>query len=253
VVVEGKVAIVTGGARGQGAAEARLLAQHGARVVVADVEDGEEVAAGLPNGIFERLDVSREEDWAAVVGRTVETFGRIDVLVNNAGILTPGGLLDTPLAAYERTVAVNQTGPLLGMRAVVPHMKKQGGGSIVNIASSGSLAGSVGALAYATSKWALRGMTKCIALELAPFSIRVNAVHPGRTETPMLSRTRSEVLKGGPAGADDPAARGVPLGRVGRPEEIAQLVLYLASNLSAFCTGADFVADGGQSAQLVTG
>ena len=248
-MVDGKVAIVTGAAGGLGRAAAQALAEAGASLVLTDVVASgaaDDLAAPLPTAIFVSHDVSAAEAWESVIDIALDRCGQVDILVNNAGILVPGDLLEMELEDYDRTIAVNQTGALLGMRAVVPSMKKSGGGSIINMSSSAGLNGSRGAIAYATSKWAVRGMTKCAALELAPWNIRVNSVHPGRHDTPMM---RSAVPEGA---SERDLGYGVPLGRVGRPDELAQLVAWLASDLSAYCTGAEFLADGGQTAQFPT-
>jgi 3alpha(or 20beta)-hydroxysteroid dehydrogenase len=236
-----KVVIVTGGASGQGAAEAALFADNGAHVVVADLDPpGEEAAKRLRNTVFEQHDVCSERDWARLVRATVDRFGRIDALVNNAGIVGPGSIFDLDMSRYARVIATNQTGPLLGMRAVVPHMQ-DAGGSIVNVSSTAGLTGTHGIVPYAASKWALRGISKSVAIEVAPFNIRVNTIVPGRIDTPLLA-TAVPDRKG--------AARAIPLGRIGTAAEVARLALYLVSDDSSFCTGADFVIDGGHTSQL---
>jgi len=245
--LEGKVALVTGAARGQGEAEARLFAAEGAKVLLGDVMDaaGEKVAKEIgAAALYRHHDVSSEESWKAFVGTALERFGRVDVLVNNAGILHVAPVAEIKLQDYLRVIGVNQVGCLLGMREVIPPMAKQGGGSIVNIASTTGLEGAMGLVAYSSSKFAIRGMTKTAALELGRVGIRVNVICPGGIDTPM-------------GRGDDPAFENVdssgwfkalPLQRIGKPEEIAKLALFLASDESSYCTGAEFVADGGQLA-----
>lgn len=239
--LDGKVALVTGAAldRGQGACEARLFAAEGATVILTDVrpQAGRETAAQIGDrAAYLDLDVTDAAAWEAVVGEVLERHGRIDALVNNAGVWHTGGLLDTSPEDYRRVVEINQTGVFLGMRAVAPAMKAQGGGSIVNISSAAGLRGDPNIHAYVASKWAVRGMTKAAALELAPFGIRVNSVHPGLIQTPM-SATEFE------PGKPDPG-RNVPMGRVGQPEEVAELVAYLVADASAYVTGAEVAIDG---------
>lgn len=241
--LDGKVALVTGGARGQGEAEARLFAQEGASVVIADVldDEGERVAADIgDSAVYVRLDVTDEHAWAAAMKTTVDTFGRLDVLVNNAGIARNGRLVDASVEDFRAVVDVNQLGVFLGMRAAVEPMKAAGGGSIVNISSIDGIVGMTGLIAYVGSKFAVRGMTKTAALELGPLGIRANSIHPGYIETPMLHI-------GGPAvdEAIKKMERVFPLRRVGQPIDIANVALFLASDDSAYCTGAEIVVDGG--------
>jgi 3alpha(or 20beta)-hydroxysteroid dehydrogenase len=245
-LLDGKVAIITGAARGQGAAAARLFVAEGARVVIADVTDdtGKQLAAELGDATYYRhLDVSSEHDWASAVDEAVQAFGGVHVLVNNAGVLHFSAVEDTALADYERVVRVNQFGCFLGMRAVIPAMTSAGGGSIVNVSSVEGLAGMPYTVAYAASKFAIRGMTKVAALELGPRNIRVNSVHPGMIDTKMV-----QDAIGGHEVDLSPVTRKLALRRVGRADEIAQLVLFLASDLSSYSTGAEFVADGGSTA-----
>ena len=242
--LEGKTALITGGARGQGAVEAALFAEEGANVVLTDVLDAEgERTADTIGGAFLHQDVTSEEEWAAVVARTVELHGGIDILVNNAGIYRIGSLLETTLEEYRSVIEVNQVGVFLGMRAVAPAMIERGGGSIVNISSLAGLRGGGGGIAYGASKWAVRGMTKSAAVVLAPHGIRVNSIHPGPIDTPMLGDTSMAV----PGNLEQFAER-TPLGRVGQPEEVARLALFLASDESSYSTGSEFVIDGGVSA-----
>jgi 3alpha(or 20beta)-hydroxysteroid dehydrogenase len=245
-LLDGKVAIITGAARGQGAAAARVFVAEGARVVIADVSDdaGKELASELGDAAYYRhLDVSSEEDWASAVEEAVQTFGGVHVLVNNAGVLHFSAVEETKLADYERVVRTNQFGCFLGMRAVIPAMTQAGGGSIVNVSSVEGLAGMPYTVAYAASKFAIRGMTKVAALELGPRNIRVNSVHPGMIDTKMV-----QDAIGGHEVDLSPVTRKLALRRVGRAEEIANLVLFLASDLSSYSTGAEFVADGGSTA-----
>ncbi|MFF9070302.1 SDR family NAD(P)-dependent oxidoreductase [Streptomyces sp. NPDC014891] len=247
--LDGRVVLVTGAARGQGEQEARLFAAEGARVVLADVLD--EAAAALAEelgkerAVAVRLDVAREEDWAAAVAVAKERFGKIDGLVNNAGILRFRELLATPLEEFQAIVSVNQTGCFLGIRAVAPEIAAAGGGTIVNTASYTGLTGMAGVGAYAASKHAVLGLTRVAALELAGKGIRVNAVCPGAIDTPMSN----------PEGVDPAATaalyrRLVPLGRIGRPDEVAALALFLTGDDSAYITGQPFVIDGGWLAGL---
>ncbi len=242
--LKGKVCIVTGGSRGQGGAEAALFRAEGAEVVVTDVlaELGEAHATAI-GASFLRHDVGSEEEWADVVRVTLERHGRIDVLVNNAGVFEHGKLLDTTLAQFQRIVTVNQVGVFLGMKAVAPAMITQGAGSIVNISSIAGLVASAGAVAYGATKFAVRGMTKSVAIELARHGVRVNSIHPGMIETDMMT----EVTKGNEE-RHDRIARSVPLRRAAEAGEVASLALFLASDESAYCTGSEFVIDGGVTA-----
>jgi 3alpha(or 20beta)-hydroxysteroid dehydrogenase len=246
--LKGKVALISGAARGMGAEEARLFAAQGAKVVLGDLLDaeGEATAAGIGQGAcYVHLDVTSEADWAAAVARAEADFGRLDVLVNNAGILRFGLLENTSLEEYELVVKINQTGCFLGMKSVIPAMRRAGGGSIVNISSLAGMQGVGGAVAYTASKFAIRGMTKVAAIELGASAIRVNSVHPGGIETPMtrpFGGTRDTPSTG-------PAPRYTsPIPRIGRPDEVANLVLWLASDKSSYCTGSEFVVDGGEGA-----
>ena len=240
--LDGKVALVTGAARGQGEAEARLFVAEGAKVVVADVRDevGQALAAelGADHARYQHLDVSKPDDWAAAVAATTAAFGSLDVLVNNAGILRTGLIEDMGLDDYMTVVGVNQVGCWLGMKTAVTAMKERGG-SIVNISSTGGLKGIRGMSAYVSSKFAVRGMTKVAALELGKYGIRVNSVHPGAVDTDMVREMASRTA---------PSYDTMPIPRSGTAAEIANLVLFLASDASSYCTGAEFVADGGSLA-----
>jgi 3alpha(or 20beta)-hydroxysteroid dehydrogenase len=244
--LDGKVAIITGAARGQGAAAARLFVAEGARVVVGDVLDdiGKELAESLGEAaIYRHLDVTSEDDWASVVNEAVETLGGVDILVNNAGILRFAALPDMPLEDYMRIVNVNQVGTFLGMRSVSKPMMAAGKGSIVNISSIEGLGGMPYLTAYTSTKFAIRGMTKVAALELGPHGIRVNSVHPGMIETDMVKDA---------AGGHDidlsPATKRIALRRMGQSEDIAEVVMFLASDRSSYVTGAELAADGGATA-----
>ncbi len=226
--LEGKVVIVTGAARGQGRAEADLFAAEGAHVIAGDVLDHD--------GVF--LDVTSTENWTSVVGAAVERHGRIDVLVNNAGVRAVAAVHEMPIDDFQRVLDINLMGPLLGIQAVVPHMPR--GGSIVNVSSLNGLAANVNTSAYTTSKFALRGLTKAAALDLGPLGIRVNAILPGVIRTPMVSYIVDE--------HEDRLAAGLPLGRIGEPTDVASMALFLASDDSAWVSGQDFVVDGGQTA-----
>ncbi|MEU4099519.1 SDR family NAD(P)-dependent oxidoreductase [Streptomyces tanashiensis] len=242
--LDGRVVLVTGAARGQGEQEARLFAAEGAKVVLGDVLDdaGEALAKelGEDRAAYVRLDVTSEADWTAAVAAARERFGKIDGLVNNAGILRFNELVSTPLEEFQAIVSVNQTGCFLGIRTVAPEIAAAGGGTIVNTASYTGITGMAGVGAYAATKHAVLGLTKVAALELASKGIRVNAVCPGAIDTPMSN----------PEGVDPEATaelyrKLVPLGRIGRPEEVAALALFLTGEDSAYITGQPFVIDGG--------
>jgi 3alpha(or 20beta)-hydroxysteroid dehydrogenase len=241
--LDGKIALITGAARGQGAAAARRFVAEGARVMLTDVLDdqGKELAAEL-GAEYCHLDVSDEDEWAEAIAFTVSTFGDITVLVNNAGILHFSALTDTTLADYQRVIGINQVGTFLGMRAVVESMTRAGGGSIVNVSSVEGLGGMPYLTAYTASKFAIRGMTKVAAMELGQHGIRVNSVHPGAINTPMVGEALGRPVDISPIG------KKVALRRVGQPDDVAGVVLFLASDDSAYCTGAEFVVDGGATA-----
>jgi 3alpha(or 20beta)-hydroxysteroid dehydrogenase len=243
--LNGKVALVTGSARGQGEAIARRFVEEGARVVVADVLDdlGKRTASQLgDSAYFRHLDVSVEGEWDSAVTEALANYGRIDVLVNNAGILKFAAITDQTLADFQHIIAVNQLGAFLGMRAVTTAMTEQGGGSIVNVSSIEGLAGAPFLIAYNATKFAVRGMTKTAALELGPSGIRVNSVHPGLIDTGMVREAA-----GGDVDLDDVCQR-VALKRAGRTSDITGIMTFLASDESAYCTGSEFVVDGGATA-----
>jgi 3alpha(or 20beta)-hydroxysteroid dehydrogenase len=247
--LDGKVVLITGAARGQGAAEARLFVAEGAQVMLGDVrdDDGEIVAKDLGDrAAYLHHDVTSERDWDAIVEAAHSRFGRVDVLVNNAGVFEIIGMTNTSLDEYMRIVTINQVGTFLGMKAVTKTMMGQGSGSIVNISSVAGLAGSAGTIAYSASKFAVRGMTKVAAIELAPFGVRVNSVHPGFIDTEMLR----DALGATHAATMEGAGRRVPSGRLATADDVAKLVLYLASDDSAYSTGSEFVVDGGLSAGI---
>ena len=251
--LDGKVALISGAARGQGEAEARLFVAEGAKVVFGDVLDdlGEVVAKDLGDAAhYLHLDVRQEGDWSAAVAEAESRFGKLDVLVNNAGVLDMGTLThETTLEAYMRVVEINQIGVFLGMRAAIPALLRAGGGAIVNTSSTNGLAGYGGTIAYTASKFAVRGMTKNVALEYGAAGIRCNSIHPGGVDTPM---TRPDENLGGFTDEDQTAAWAMtPLPRIGQPEEIARMALFLASDESSYCTGAEFVVDGGMTAGTV--
>jgi 3alpha(or 20beta)-hydroxysteroid dehydrogenase len=242
--LDGKVALITGGARGQGAEEGRLFAAEGATVILADVldEDGTRAAAGIPGARYVHLDVRSETAWETTVAAIVTQHGGLDVLVNNAAIDMVKRLDATTLDEWNNIVAINQTGVFLGMRtAALAMMSVVRGGSIVNISSVAGLEGVKGHGAYSGTKWAVRGLTKVASQEWGRYGIRVNSVHPGFIETPMTADTRM---------VTDPTVRtklerNIPVGRLGQPVDIANMVLFLASDESSYCSGQEFTVDGG--------
>ncbi|MET9923494.1 MULTISPECIES: SDR family NAD(P)-dependent oxidoreductase [unclassified Streptomyces] len=250
--LDGRVVLVTGAARGQGEQEARLFAAEGARVVVADVlaEQGEALAQelGAETARFVRLDVGSEEGWAEAVGVARDAFGKIDGLVNNAGILRFNELVNTPLAEFEQVVRVNMTGAFLGIRAVAPEIEAAGGGTIVNTSSYTGLTGMPLVGAYAATKHAVLGLTKVAAMELAGKGVRVNAICPGAIDTAMSNPALPDPdadLSTSDAALDAYYRKLVPMGRIGRPEEVAALALFLTGEDSSYITGQPFVIDGG--------
>lgn len=241
--LSGKVAIITGAAQGMGEAHVRLFVEQGAKVVMTDLneEKGNALAAELGEEVlFVKQDVSSEEGWATVIAKTEETFGPVNVLVNNAGITMAKNIFDITLADYRRIVDINQVSVFLGTKAAAASMMKAGGGSIINISSMNGLV--AGAVAYTDTKFAVRGMTKAAAINLAPMGIRVNSVHPGVIATPMVMQedTRAAV---------EEFSKHIPLKRVAQPEEVSNMVLFLASDESSYSTGSEFVIDGGMTAQ----
>jgi 3alpha(or 20beta)-hydroxysteroid dehydrogenase len=243
--LDGKVALITGGARGMGKSHVRHFVAEGARVVFGDVldEKGAAVAAGLDEKScrYVHHDVTSEAQWAHAVGVAVDTFGRLDVLVNNAGVLKFGRITDMPLADFRQILEVNAVGCWLGMKAAIEPMKAAGGGSIVNVSSVEGFTGAAGLSAYSASKFAVRGMTKAAAQELGQFGIRVNSVHPGGVLTSM---TLGQAATADPADGEAFLAA-MPLARFAAPAEISRLVAFLASDDSSYSTGSEFLADGG--------
>ena len=258
--LDGKVAIITGAARGMGETEARLFVAEGARVVLADVlePEGQAVAESLGDAAtFVPLDVTDEAAWQRALAHTMATFGPPDVLVNDAGILRAAPLLATDLSTFHEVLEVNLVGPFLGMKTAGAAMVAAGRGSIVNVSSSGGLVGMSMIGAYVASKWGLRGLTKTAAIELGPHGVRVNSLHPGGVLTPMTGADIAPMTEPPAPGQTDPdparaaadeASAGQPIPRVGRPIEIARLALFLASDESSYCTGMEFAADGGSVA-----
>lgn len=244
--LSGKTAIITGGAQGMGEATARLFVAEGAKVLITDVQadKGEKLAAELGDAArFFRLDVTSESEWQQAVAEA-EKLGPLNVLVNNAGIIIFKSLVDTTLEDYSKVVGINQIGAFLGVRSVIEPMKRAGGGSIINISSIDGLQAKNSLVAYASTKWALRGLSKSAAIELGRYGIRVNTVHPGGINTDM-----------GSGGAATEEAMNVfytqhPIPRVGRPQEVARMSLFLASDESSYSTGSEFIVDGGWNAGL---
>jgi 3alpha(or 20beta)-hydroxysteroid dehydrogenase len=239
--LDDRVVLITGAARGQGEAHARRFAAEGAKVIITDVlhDEGKTLAADLgADAMYLSLDVSSETAWNDAVKTAVGHYGRIDGLLNNAGVIQFAPLLQTSLDQYRRLIDINQVGVFLGMRSVAPHMPR--GGSIVNVSSIDGLMGMPGVVAYVASKFAVRGMTKTAAIEFAPLGIRVNSIHPGLILTPMLD---DPVIKAG----IDTVLQSTPMGRAASPDEVAALALYLLSEESSYSTGAEFVVDGGLS------
>ena len=245
--LDGKVALVSGGASGIGAAHARVFAAEGAKLVAGDLQEDkgravvEAVNASGGEAVFVHLDVARQADWERAVGEAVSRFGKLTTLINNAGIYWPRGTEEETLEGWNTMVSVNQTGVWLGMKAAVPAMREAGGGAIVNISSLYGLIGSPGSITYHATKGAVRLMTKSAALEYVKAGIRVNSIHPGQIDTPILSGLTPE--------QNEQIKAATPMGRLGRPEEIAYGSLYLCSDEAAYTTGAELVIDGGWFAQ----
>jgi cyclopentanol dehydrogenase len=244
--LDGKVALITGAARGQGETEARLFAQEGAKVVLTDVlvEPGQQVAASIRTAggeaTFLQLDVSNPDEWHEVVRHTVQTYGRLDILINNAGIAQRAGLLETSLEDWDRLMDINLKGVFLGMKYAIPAMLESGGGTVINISSTSGIVGFPGGTAYHAAKGGVRLLTKVVAAEFATRGIRVNSIHPGIVETPMtdnMAPQRMQLL-----------LDRTPMGRKGQPQEIAYGALFLASDEASFMTGAELVIDGGMTA-----
>ncbi len=248
--LDGRVILISGAARGQGEAEARLFVAEGARVVLGDIldEQGAAVAKELGDAArYFHLDVTSEADWTAAVAGAVAAFGKLDGLINNAGILSFGAIVDTPLDEYMHIVNVNQVGVFLGMKAVIPALTAAGGGTIVNTSSSAGFQGLAGMVGYTATKFAVRGMTKAAALELGCVGIRVNSIHPGGVDTPMTRPENVDGLVSDTTSLGDIYAN-LPIPRVGRAEEVAKLALFLTSDDSSYSTGSEFVIDGGLTA-----
>ena len=238
--VEGKVAIISGGARGMGAAHARALVAEGGKVVIGDVldDEGEALAEEIGDAArYVHLDVTKPDEWKKAAEVAVGEFGRLNVLVNNAGIVNGSTIENFDLDRWQQILDVNLTGTFLGIQAVVEPMKAAGGGSIMNISSVEGLRGSPWAHGYVATKWGVRGLAKSAALELAPHKIRVNSIHPGMVRTPMTENLPEDMVK-------------TPLGRAADPEEVATFVVFLASEESSFATGSEFVVDGGLVADV---
>ncbi|MGH3724329.1 MAG: glucose 1-dehydrogenase [Mycobacterium sp.] len=233
--VDGKVALISGGARGIGAADARALVAEGAKVVIGDVLDDEGAALADKLGDAARyvhLDVTEAEQWDAAVSTAVDEFGLLNVLVNNAGIVAVGQIGKFDMTQWQKVIDVNLTGTFLGMQASVGAMRSAGGGSIINVSSIEGLRGAALVHPYVASKWAVRGLSKSAAIELGRHNIRVNSLHPGFIRTPMTEHFPDDLVT-------------APLGRPGQPEEVANCVVFLASDESSFSTGAEFIVDGG--------
>uniref|UniRef100_A0A939S8R9 Glucose 1-dehydrogenase n=1 Tax=Bradyrhizobium barranii subsp. barranii TaxID=2823807 RepID=A0A939S8R9_9BRAD len=238
--VNEKVILVTGGARGMGAAHARLLVAEGARVVITDIlrTEGEALAAQLGmSAIYVCQDVTQPEEWAKAVASAEYSFGALHGLVNNAGVASMAPIEQFPLDQWNKTLAVNLTGVFLGMQAALPAIRRAGGGSIVNISSVEGLRGSAGLHAYVASKFGVRGITKSAALEAAASGVRINSIHPGFIATPMTEGFDSSVFP-------------IPMGRAGWPHEVSQAVLFLLSDASSYLTGSEIVIDGGLTAAV---
>jgi 3alpha(or 20beta)-hydroxysteroid dehydrogenase len=240
--VDGKVVLISGGARNIGGASARMLVAEGAKVVIGDLLDDEGKALADELGEHARyvhLDVTSEEDWAAAVALAVAEFGRLDVLFNNAGIFNGGQLQRYKAEQWQQMIDVNLTGAFFGAKASADAIIAAGGGSIINTSSIEGLRGTPWAHGYVASKWGLTGLTKSLAMELAPHGIRVNSIHPGRISTPATDQMPEDLIP-------------IPLGRPGKPEEVAAFVVFLASDESSFSTGAEYVVDGGTVMHIPT-
>lgn len=245
--LDGKVAIITGAANGQGATEAALFAKEGAKVVATDLEIEalqevvDQIRANNGEAIAIQHNVASEEEWKSVVAKGIEAFGKIDVLVNNAGVSEPRTLLDISMDQWQKVMDIDLTGCVLGMKYTIPEMQKAGGGSVINISSIGGLVGMAGTSPYTAAKGALRSLSKAAAVEYAKQNVRVNSVHPGIVVTPMIEEYFDEQVK-------QYYESLTQLPRLGKPEDIAYGVLYLASDESSFMTGSEMVIDGGWTA-----
>lgn len=240
----GSVAIITGGARGQGAQHAKRLLNEGAKVAITDIleEEGQALADKLgENCKFFKHDVTKADEWEKVVAETEAAFGPINILVNNAGIVIMKEIEEQTEEDYRRVIDINQVSVYLGMKAVLPSMKKAKSGSIINISSINGLRGAPGTSAYDSSKFAVRGMTKSAAMEFAKYDIRVNSVHPGAIETPMIATAENQEQI-------QALIETIPLRRVGQPDDVSKLIVFLASDDSSYCTGSEFTIDGGVTA-----
>lgn len=244
--LDGKVVLITGAAGGIGAASARRFDEEGALLLLTDADGAgaQRLAQELGDGAISRAhDVTSEADWQATVSWALDTHGRIDVLLNNAGIFLAEALVDTSLEDFRRVLDVNVVGVFLGMRAVAPPMTDERSGSIINMSSVAGLTGGPYLTAYAASKWAVRGMTKVVARELARSGVRVNSLHPGQIDTEMNARQRAKTPE-----LVERLISSIPLRRIGSPQEVAQAALYLACDESVYATGSELVVDGGASA-----
>ncbi len=233
--VAGKVALISGGARGMGASHARMLVAEGAKVVIGDIldEEGKALADEIGDAVrYVHLDVTQPDQWDAAVATATGEFGKLNVLVNNAGIVALGQLKNFDLGKWQKVIDVNLTGTFLGMRVAVEPMTEAGGGSIINVSSIEGLRGAPAVHPYVASKWAVRGLAKSAALELAPLNIRVNSIHPGFIRTPMTAKLPEDLVT-------------IPLGRPGEASEVSTFVVFLASDESSYATGTEFVMDGG--------
>jgi len=240
--LQDKVVLITGGARGQGEAEGRLFRSEGAEVYLTDVLVAEGKALGNEIGAtFLEHDVTDAERWQAVVDQINDEHGRIDVLINNAGIFRMAGLAETDRQLWDSIIAINQTGVFLGMQTVAPIMIAGAAGSIINISSIAGLRGAGAAFAYGASKWAVRGMSRGAAQELAPHGVRVNSIHPGIIDTPMAAEFDR-------VGVREQITERIPMGHLAGADDVAKLALFLASDESSYCTGSEFVVDGGMTA-----
>jgi 3alpha(or 20beta)-hydroxysteroid dehydrogenase len=250
---DNRTVIVTGGARGMGASHARGFVAEGANVVIAAKaeQQGRRLADELgDHAIFSRLDVTSDADWEATMAAAHKAFGPVSVLVNNAGVLRYDPIADTEPAVWRHVIDTNLTGTYLGIRAVVPSMRQAGGGAIVNISSEGGMRGVFGVASYVASKWGVRGLTKTAALEFARDNIRVNSIHPGPVRTPMTAgpdaAAYAAITVRDAAASAESLITDFAIPRMGEPEEITRLVLFVASDEASFSTGSEFIADGGQ-------